>query len=533
MARGKVWATGALSMMMAVAAIGCSSGSTTTTSTPSVSPPASSSAASAAPAASPGASGKLVDKPVTFRVVLPENASQPLIVDAPAIQEIFRKTNIKVNLEPVPGSYDEKKKTLLATNNIPDIMYLGRSDLDQYARTGAFLPISDYLAYMPNFKKLMDATPEIKKLMIDGKLYGFPQMRKWGLRNGYEPMIRTDILQKLNVPVPTTYDELYEVLKKMKAAYPNSSPITFRLGVTYFMKYVAFNFGSGNKIYFEPEAGKYLYGPAHPEYKAPLEYLNKLYKEKLLDPDYAVNTAQTWQEKLSSGRSFFYLDNNQFAVNFNKALQVKEPEAKFEQIPLLKNAKGQKRGLEYDLHWWDMYAISSKVSDPIAAVKLLDWMYSDEGVYATSYGVLGEHYTMENGQPKVKQSVIDQFKDKQDPLRAMQSALGTGALGFALYVDEHPMVALSPGDLVTWSDLFAKDAGQFVNPLQPSFTKEETDKLKALQSKVDTIVDQELDKFIMGVRPLDDFAKFSQQLIDNGALDIETIYNTALARVGK
>jgi putative aldouronate transport system substrate-binding protein len=41
-----------------------------------------------------------------------------------------------------------------------------------------------------------------------------------------------------------------------------------------------------------------------------LAYFNKLYSEKLIDPDYAVNTPQTWQEKLSSGESLFYLDNN-------------------------------------------------------------------------------------------------------------------------------------------------------------------------------------------------------------------------------
>jgi putative aldouronate transport system substrate-binding protein len=523
MLKGKTLAAGSLSVIMAVTVAGCSSGEKQ--SKPEAAPP------SSAPA---GSSGKLVDKPVTFKVVLPENAAQPLVADAPAIQEIFKKTNIKVNLEPVPGSnYAEKKKTLMATNNVPDIMMLGRSELDQYARTGMFVPISDYLQYMPNFSKVLEKTPDIKKLMIDGKLYGFPQMRKWGVRNGYVPMIRTDVLKQLNLQTPASFDELYTVMKKMKEAKPDSYPITFRLGVSYFLKYFAFNLGSGYKIYYEPEAGKYKYGPAYPEFKPVLEYLHKLYKEKLLDPDYAVNTAQTWQEKLSSGKSLFYLDNNSFAVNFNKALQVKEPQAKFEQIPLLKNDKGQKRGLEYDLHWWDMYAISSKVSDPIAAVKLLDWMYGDEGVYTTSFGVQGEHFTLENGQPKVMQSVLDKFKDKQDPLRAMQSALGTGALGFAIYVDERPVVAISPPDLLAWSDLFAKDPGHFVNPLTPSFTKEETDKLKALQTKVDTIVDQEMDKFIMGVRPLEDFAKFSQQLIDNGALEIEKIYNAALARVGK
>jgi putative aldouronate transport system substrate-binding protein len=477
--------------------------------------------------------GKLSDKPVTVKFMLREHAAQPILMDTPVLQEIFNKTNVKIEIQSVPASnYEEKSRTLIATNNIPDVLWMSTSkEIFEFANTGLFLPISDYFQNAPNFSKLVKATPEFDKLKVNGKLYGFPVMGKWRIRNGQVPMIRMDVLEKLNLQAPKSFDELYEVLKKMKAAYPNTYPITYRSGIKNFLPYMAFNLGSGYTIYYEPEQKKYIYGPATPDFKPVLAYFNKLYSEKLLDPDYAVNTPQTWQEKLSSGKSLFYLDNNTFAVNFTKALQAKEPGARFEQIQLLKNDKGQARGIEYPPHWWNVFAINSKAKNPEIIVKLMDWLYSEEGSTITNFGVLNKHYTVENGVPKVLDSVMQEYKDKQDPFRAMQSALGTGLLSFATYVDERPQVAVSPPELVKWSELFSKDPGHYVKPLDPPFDKKETDQLKKLSTQVDTLVEQEMDNFIMGVKPLSQYDDFAKQLREKGATEIENIYNAALARL--
>lgn len=491
-------------------------------------------------AAGAAKSGKLFDSPMTLKVMLPDGASQPIVADAPAIKEIFNKTNMKIELQPTPDTnYSEKLQTMLATNNIPDVVRIPKNNLldaSPMAKAGMFLAVTDYPDLTPNFKKVMDQNPEIKKLMVDGKLYGFPVMGKWKVRYGQLPLIREDIMKKLNLQAPTSFDELYQVLKKFKEAYPDTYPLTFRNGIANFLPYMAFTLGSGYPTYFDPdvEGGKYQYGPAHAaDFKPVLAYLNKLYSEKLLDPDYAVNTQQTWQEKLSSGKSLFYYDNNTYALTFTKALQAKEPQAKFEQIRIMKNSKGQTRNYEYPKDWWHLYAISSKVKDPKAAIKFMDWMYSDEGVLATNLGIEGEHYKMEGGNPVVLDSVLKTYLDKKDPFHAMQSALGTGLLAFATYVDERPLVAISPPELDKWSKLMDQDKGYFQNPLDPPFTKEEMDKLKQLKTQVDTSVQQEMDKFIMGTRPLSEYDDYAKQLVSKGALDIEKIYNDANARLKK
>jgi ABC-type glycerol-3-phosphate transport system substrate-binding protein len=501
---------------------------------------ASTSAPATAPAASskPNANEKMNLSPMTLKVTTRSGAIAPLVKDSPTLKEIAKKTNVTVDLQPVPDTgYDQKIQTLLATNNITDVTFLlaGNAQFSDAAKNNMFLPISDYMEHMPNFKKALEANPDINLNRVNGKLYGFPALGAWKLQLAQTPVIRADLLKKLNLSPPQSFTELYEVLKKFKEAYPDKIPYTNRLGAANIMPPLAFAMGSGYKIYFDPDVngGSYLYGPAHAEFKPVLAYVNKLYSEKLLDPDYAVNTASTWQEKMSSGKALFFNDNNSFADNFNKALKGADPNAQFDLLPVLKNDKGQKRNYMYAKNWLSQYVISAKVKDPVSVVKFFDWMYSDEGTLVTNYGVEGEHYKMENGKPVITDSVLKKFATAADPFRYMQSELGTGYLTFAVNVDEHPLAATSSPELVKWGDQINEKNGYFTIPGLPPLNETEIEKVKTLRSKVDTIVDQEVDKFIMGASPLTEFDNFSKKLTDNGALEIEKIYNDAYLRFKK
>lgn len=481
--------------------------------------------------------GKLLSEPMTLKVMTVDSSPQ-IVKDAPVFQHIFDKTNVKVELEPVPNAnYDQKAQTLIATNNLPDVMRVpnGKPYFAEAAKNGLFLPISDYLDYAPNLKKLIQENKDINKGQVNGKLYGFPLLGQWKLQLAQAPVIRMDLLKEQNLAVPTTFDELYNVLKKFKEAYPDKIPFTNREGSANLLISLGFAMGSGYKIYYDPNVGggKYVYGPAHAEFKAPLAYLNKLYKEKLLDPDYAVNTADAMKEKLSSGKALFYFDNNSFGDQFNAALKPTNPKAQFELLLPLKNEFGQTRNLMYKKDWLHHFVINAKAKNPKAIVTFLDWMYSDEGTRITNYGIEGEHFKMENGKPVILDSVIKKFADAKDPFRNMQNALGVGFQTFALNVDEHPMAVMSSPDLVRWSEMIVPKNGYTSEVAPPPFTDEEIDKLKTALSKVDTLVNQEIDKFVMGTRPMSEYDSFMQKLKDNGALDIEKIYNDANDRYKK
>ncbi|CAG7636620.1 hypothetical protein PAESOLCIP111_03767 [Paenibacillus solanacearum] len=491
-----------------------------------------------------GCSGQEKDPPAagtysrTLKLIRYEHPSQALKQDTLVLKEVARQTGIKLQVEGVPQSnYNEKKKVLIGTNNIPDIILINQSDLNQYAKTGIFLNISDYMDQAPNVRKRLGEHPETNKLLIDGKLYGFPITSQNQLSAGKAPMIRTDLLKKHQLKTPSSYDELYQTLKKLKEAYPDSTPWTAR-GMGSILDVVAYGMGSGYGMYFDPDVqgGAYVYGTNKPAFKEVLAYLNKLYSEKLLDPDFAVNTQQKWAEKLSTGKSFFYFDNNTFAVNFNQALQQQNKEAMLDLIPYPSNNRGEVRGFAYPKAGWisELYAVSSKVKDPAAVVKFYDWLYSDEGAMAANFGVLGQTYELAGGKPKMLSAVLDKYKAAADPARAMLSELGAGYLSFAPHVDETPIIQVSNPDLVRWGERIDSDPGSKVRApsLKPAFTEAENEKIKEIQSKLSPIT-ADVVKFIMGAKPLSEFDAFAKSLNDNGVPELERIHNAALARVKK
>ncbi len=482
--------------------------------------------------------GKLFAEPMTLTVMKDEHPSQPFVLDSPVIQEIYNRTNVKIELMPVPGSdYSQVSRTRIASNNMPDILFTTFATMSEFADSGIFLNISDYMNHAPNMQELLINEPEFYKVTFNNQFYGFPAKRPFNLWNGPVAMMRVDKVEELGLNIPTTFEELYEVLKAFKQAWPDTYPITFRNGVNYFLPYMAFSFGSGANIYFDPhvDGGKYVFGPAYEDDFTPvLEYLNRLYSEGILDPDYAVNTNQAWQENLSSGKSLYYHDNNSFAINFNNALQLSDPKANFQQLPVLASGHGPKRNHVFALHPMSTVAtVSANVKRPEDVVKFMDWLYSPEGILLTNFGIEGEHYEIVDGEPVVLPEIIEQFSGQQDPFRAMQSALGTGWLSFTLTYDMRPQIDISPPDIVNWSELILEELGEnyYERVLDPPFTSEELEKLRNLKTKLDDIVTQEMDKFIMGSRPLSEYPAFAKQLRDAGSAQLEDIYNFALKRL--
>ncbi|TVY08621.1 hypothetical protein [Paenibacillus cremeus] len=149
---------------------------------------------------------------------------------SPIQQEIERQLNVKLDYEPIPAINYAEKKTLLATNHLPDILQIEKQDVNDFASTGALLPLMGYMnrGLMPNFKKQWDAIPNLRRLTVDGELYGFPAIARNEAKNGFGPVIRMDLPEKHHLPVPRTFDELLTVLSQLKALYPDSVPWSIR-----------------------------------------------------------------------------------------------------------------------------------------------------------------------------------------------------------------------------------------------------------------------------------------------------------------
>ncbi len=490
------------------------------------------------------AEGKLLPKPITIRWMTQEAENQPQLLDTPAIRGAFNKTNVKLVLEPVPEvGYEEKKKALLATAQIPDVIRVNAKDIQLFAASGIFLPVSDYMEHLPNFKRLIADRPDIDTLKVNGKLWGFPILEKWRIGVAPMPQIRMDLVEKLNLKVPTDFEELFTVLKRMKADNPDIVGVGGRKTVKYIFGQWAFPLGSGgfpgftqNPMYYDPTDDKYFYSPAHPDFKIVVTYFNRLYREGLLDPEYVVSPWDTFIRKVTTGKIVFIWDNAVHGpIRYNPGLQKVDPNARFEMIKPLKNVKGQVRTYRYYRDWLQTsYAINAKVKDPVAVVKFIDWMYSDEGSDITNYGIEGETFEYVNGQPRILDSLFNEFKDKQDATHALNSYLGVGLQAWSVLVDEHKLVRISSPEVLENGkkiDKWTKEGLIQYMRYDPPFNEEEVEVIKKVQPKVDNIMEREINKFITGERPMSEYDSFRQELIKAGASGVERVYNEAYARI--
>lgn len=524
--------------IVASAFAGCGGGAASSSAAGTSAPPDS------APAA--GSSGKLLDEELTIKLLIQENAYAPISQDCAVLQEIFDKTNVHLELQPVPASdYGTKSSMYLATNNMPDAMVVGTGEIKDYARTGMFLNLSEYEEHMPNYLAALNTLSrqmDAKSLYLDGDLYSFARLEKFRIGTATTPLIRTDLLEEQGLEMPTTWDEFYDVMLKIKEKHPDMYAMSSRKGTNYLLGQLAFPMGSGgfeefkvdNGMYYEPDQDKYLYGPIQDDFKMVVEFVHNMYKDGLLDPDYAVMTQEICWEKLSNGNLFAYYDNDTFAARtFNPALQEINPNARFEIIPPMENPEGDTRSLRYQQDWLGFnIVISSKVDRPEDVVKFFDWMYSDEGVMVTNFGVEGETYEMVDGEPTIDPDLMARHKDADDVISAIYSEIGAGSNNFTLYVDESWFKQTSDPIMVEYGELIDQwtEEGKMMhvrNSLQLLYTEDDVDRLKTLEANVITLFNQEIDKFITGQRSLDEWDAFADELAAQGATEIEEIYNRA------
>ncbi len=150
------------------------------------------------------------------------------------------------------------------------------------------------------------------------------------------------------------------------------------------------------------QGGMLFHAPLHPENKGAIRFLRKLYKDGLLDPEFAITSGKQERTKISSGKVGFYHHNWRLALEthqVNQQLWEKHPDALFVPIPPPKGPNGlrgcyARPATELNSR---LTAIGAKSEHAEKAKQFLDYTCSDEGNMLTSWGVEGRDYTIENG----------------------------------------------------------------------------------------------------------------------------------------
>jgi putative aldouronate transport system substrate-binding protein len=350
-------------------------------------------------------------EPLTFPIMMLSNAAYPYKADWPFFTELAKLTNVKLEATVVPGSdYNQKRSVMVSSGDAPLIIpKTYHPDEEQYIAGGAILPVSDYVHLMPHYQD------KVKRWNLQGNLDGFSQSDgKYYLLPGlhedawldYTLAVRTDILQKLGLSTPQTWDDVTNMLRAMKTAYPNLYPFSDRWstppepGANCLFGLLSSAYGTyagwdWQNAYWDASASKFVFSGAMDQYKQVLQYLNTLVSEKLIDPESFTQTDDNARQKFASGKSFVICCNAQTLANELRKDIAKIPGATVAKIPRPIGPAGPVKSGETRLENGIM--ISKKALESknfVAMMQFIDWLwYSDAGQMLAKWGIQGQTYT--------------------------------------------------------------------------------------------------------------------------------------------
>jgi len=467
-------------------------------------------------------------EPVKFSILLLNNANYPVKPDWLFWQELEKRTNVTFDQVAVPGSdYEQKRSVLISAGDAPLIIpKTYHPSENAFVSSGAILPVSDYIDLMPNYKDKVakwNLGPEIDGLrQSDGKYYLLPGLHEKAWQD-YSLVVRTDILQELGLQEPKTWDDVYTMLKAMKAKYPNIYPMTDRYsqprptGNLYNILGSSYGAPGGwgfNHATWDAASGKYFYTAASDKWKDWVTFLNKLVSEKLLDPESFTQTDDQARSKIATDKSFVITGNAQALVNDYRADLAKNPKAQMKKIPLPIGPAGEVNPaprLENGV------MISTKAKDNknfVAMMQLIDWLfYSDAGQEFAKLGIEGTTYTKDaSGKPQIVDSINVVGMHPKAP-KHLQKDYGFYNGVFA-YGGKPELVQafFSPEEQEYQKVLNARPAAPWVVPPPAPFTDEEREQATLWETGLRDYIEQQTLRFILGQRPLTEWDKYVTEL---------------------
>ena len=240
------------------------------------------------------------DTKITLRVMSDRNAAAGDWKDLSIFKTLEEMTNIAFDFDITEWSaYEEKKNLALATGDLPDLFIANGPSLTPYDEVtygpqGYLIPLNELIdKHAPNLKKRMTENPRLEKAMTcpDGNIYALANMFATATMGAFKPVINKTWLTNLNLQMPKTVDELYNVLVAFRDQDPNKNgqkdeiPMSERT----FFSFNGMLLGAFGQLCHNQDTRVYLkdnkvqYYPMADGYKQYLQYLNKLYSEKLLD----------------------------------------------------------------------------------------------------------------------------------------------------------------------------------------------------------------------------------------------------------
>lgn len=298
------------------------------------------------------------DKPFKFTWYYTPNPSKLVknIGEMEGMKEIMRRTNVQIEFqEPTAGEKNQQFNIMLASGNYPDVVFWDTDvypgGLTKLLQDGVAIKLNDLIdKYAPNYKKLLDSNPELKRqaTLDDGSIVHFPKVELDLTRMSYSGLqVRKDWLDKLGLKVPTTVDEWYEVAKAFKEKDPNGNgkpdeiPFAADKGAGT-IKTFAGAWGTRVDAFFiSPKTQKMTFGPIEPGYKEYITTMAKWFKEGLIDPEFASIDSKALDARIADNKTGVWRGASSWFAKWDQLMKPNNPNFKIVGAPFVTGPAGK------------------------------------------------------------------------------------------------------------------------------------------------------------------------------------------------
>jgi len=264
--------------------------------------------------------------------------------DEKIVGEIEDLTGTRLAIEWVRDEiYEDKMNTALMTSSLKKATFVKYTDyivMKNAIRSGAFWEIGPYLDDYPNLKKL---DPDIlKQTSVDGKIFGLYTERPFS-RQGL--IIRKDWLEALGLKPPASLDELYDVLYQFTYRDPDRNGVDDTIGLTDRNDLVFGAFKTLSSYFGTPNSWAVEGRAFVPEFKTQaymdtMNFMKKLFEEKLINADFAVTSKDVQRNLLIRGNAGVYIGSMQDVQRLAEETHKIDPDAEFTLVNRIAGPKG-------------------------------------------------------------------------------------------------------------------------------------------------------------------------------------------------
>jgi putative aldouronate transport system substrate-binding protein len=320
------------------------------------------------------------------------------------IQENFgNPNNIKLKFVPVLRNQEvEKLNVLMAANQAPDVCFTYNEGLMyNYIKNGGLTELGDLLEkHGKNLKSYLGETL-LSYGNWGGVQYAVPAKRV--MEACFGTFIRKDWLDKVEMSVPKTTDDFYNVLKAFKEKDPGKlGDKTIPFTITVDPNNINWTSHTLLESFKKPISEEDRYCMRNwvvPGFKEGIRFMNKLYNEGLLNQQFVLDKdGKQYEKDVAQGKVGAFIQSYDFPYRVTPGLanELKKnvPDSDIIPIDPFVNSEGKNIKMKYNPN--GLFIIIPKSSKKaVEAIKYLDWMSKPEVMKFLQNGVKGDQYTDE------------------------------------------------------------------------------------------------------------------------------------------